>query len=390
MSRTHPQLHAVASVERVYSPYHRATYRYTPILAVLLTPNEFIHPSFGKYLFSACDILAGIIIHKLLSKLILPWVATYRRGDAEVPSATKGATSQPIQWISKATLLTIIHLFNPMVFAISTRGSSESVLSLIVLSTLYFCLEERWDLAAIFLGLSVHWKIYPFIYGVPCLCVIGSGTPRKFYSFTDNLRRLVNTRTARFVALSVGTFTLLGALMYAMYVPVPFLLGPVADRKHRWGYPFVYESYLYHLHRRDHRHNFSPYFYLTYLTYPSKDGSNGPPPPTAFEAIIRSPLISFVPQMGLSLLSGFLFARGKQDLPFTWFVQTFVFVLFNKVCTSQVSTSKVESLRQPDLYTVFLMVPPLPSAAYSPSVRLPWENNRLGRGVGRYTSSLAE
>jgi len=102
-----------------------------------------------------------------------------------------------------------------------------------------------------------------------------------------------------------------------------------------WGYPFVYESYLYHLHRRDHRHNFSPYFYLTYLTYPSKDGSNALPPPTTFEAIVRSPLISFVPQMGLSLLAGFLFARRKQDLPFAWFVQTFVFVLFNKVCTSQ-------------------------------------------------------
>jgi len=110
--------------------------------------------------------------------------------------------------------------------------------------------------------------------------------------------------------------------------------------KHRWGYPFVYESYLYHLHRRDHRHNFSPYFYLAYLTYPSKDGSNKLPPPTTFEAIVRSPLISFVPQMGLSILAGFLFARRKQDLAFTWFVQTFAFVLFNKVCTSQVRGSK--------------------------------------------------
>lgn len=345
MSRACPHACIGTGIEHVCSPYHRATYRYTPILAVLLTPNEFIHPSFGKYLFAACDILAGIIIHNLLLKLVLPWASTCRHGGTKISSAPKGATPQLTQWASKATLLTAVHLFNPMVFGISTRGSSESVLSLFVLCTLYSCLEERWDLAAMFLGLSTHWKIYPFIYGVPCLCVIGSSTPRNCYSFADNLRRLINMRTARFAVLSTGTFALLGIFMYATYVPVPMLLLSVADSKHRWGYPFVYESYLYHLHRRDHRHNFSPYFYLTYLTYPSKDGSNELPPPTTFEAIVRSPLISFVPQMGLSLLAGFLFAREKKDLPFTWFVQTFVFVLFNKVCTSQVSVLKVEPPR---------------------------------------------
>ena len=304
---------------------------------MLLTPNELLHPSFGKYLFAACDIFAGIIIHNLLSKLILPWVAAGSPKDAK-DSATETTASQPTQWADKATLLTAIHLFNPMVFAISTRGSSESVLSLFVLCTLYFSLKDSWDLAAIFLGLSTHWKIYPFIYGVACLSVTGSSTSGASFSLLDDLRRLINARTARFVALSTVTFALLGVAVYTMSVLVSTFFRSATDRNHRWGYPFVYESYLYHLHRRDHRHNFSPYFYLTYLTYPSKDGSNGLPPPTMFETIIRSPLIAFVPQMGLSLLAGFIFARSKQDLPFTWFVQTFVFVLFNKVCTSQASS----------------------------------------------------
>lgn len=165
-----------------------------------------------------------------------------------------------------------------------------------------------------------------------------------------------------------------------------------ADRKHRWGYPFVYESYLYHLHRRDHRHNFSPYFYLTYLTYPSKDGSNRLPPPTTFEAIVRSPLISFVPQMGLSLLAGFLFARRKQDLAFTWFVQTFVFVLFNKVCTSQVNILKAGSLHpaEADLCTVFPVVPSLPSLIRPSTVHLSPESGGVDRGMGRHSSPLAQ
>jgi phosphatidylinositol glycan class M len=103
-----------------------------------------------------------------------------------------------------------------------------------------------------------------------------------------------------------------------------------------WGYPFLYESYLYHLHRLDHRHNFSPYFYLTYLTYPSISDHPAIASPALWRKLIRSPLASFVPQMGLSLGTGLLFGRRKDDLVFTWFVQTAVFVLFNKVCTSQV------------------------------------------------------
>lgn len=105
---------------------------------------------------------------------------------------------------------------------------------------------------------------------------------------------------------------------------------------HSWGYPFLYESYLYHLHRLDHRHNFSPYFYLTYLTYPTSSVSTTTASLSFWSRIVRSPLVSFVPQMGLTLGSGLLFGRRKQDLVFTWFVQTVVFVLFNKVCTSQV------------------------------------------------------
>ncbi|PFH45573.1 glycosyltransferase family 50 protein [Amanita thiersii Skay4041] len=263
-------------------PYARDTYRYTPLLALLLSPNEWLHPSFGKFLFATCDIVNGIILYNLLLHQRL------------------------------ATLYSAVYLLNPLVFSISTRGSSESVLSLFVLLTLHAALCDQWDKAALWLGVSAHWKIYPVIYGVSCLGVVVGAS-----NVGVRFRSLVNWRTARFPAISAGTFFALGLGCYLI-----------------WGYPFLFESYLYHLHRLDHRHNFSPYFYLTYLTYPSASSASLGPASWASH-LIRSPLASFVPQMSLALGTGLLFGKNKDDLAFAWFVQTVVFVLFNKVCTSQ-------------------------------------------------------
>ena len=137
----------------------------------------------------------------------------------------------------RATLLVALHLLNPIVIGISTRGSSESVLTLLVLLTLFCALRGWWDWTAALLGLSTHWKIYPVIYGVSCVGVIGMEYQRQqqndgrktnetqkargaLFPFPTRIVRyidvFVNAKTIRFATISAGTFFLLGILMYSM------------------------------------------------------------------------------------------------------------------------------------------------------------------------------
>ena len=202
---------------RIASPYTRATYRYTPLLAVLLAPNEWLHPSFGKFLFAAADIVAGVLMYNLLISIILPstFRTPHKNAGEKSSSGAADAKDREETLRRRATFLVSLHLLSPLVFTISTRGSSESVLSLFVLATLYYALKGNWDVSAALLGLSTHWKIYPFIYGVACLGVITREHTRAG-GLTGYLRSIVNRRTIRFGLISGLTFLGLGAAMYAM------------------------------------------------------------------------------------------------------------------------------------------------------------------------------
>ena len=215
------------------SPYKRETYRYTPLLALLLAPNVWLHPSFGKYLFAACDLVNGLLIYRLLVSNILPSTTQAKPTNTTRPpddqpkhpdrkAQTSVGSSIPIENASEgdtntvdsssiATLYTALHLLNPLVFTISTRGSSESVLALFVMLTLYGAFNGWWGFSAVMLGLSTHWKIYPVVYGVACLGIVGAGDSKEKRSL---FRILVNTRTISFTIISAGTFGLLGLACY--------------------------------------------------------------------------------------------------------------------------------------------------------------------------------
>lgn len=281
---------AARAVSRHSSPYDRATYRYTPLLAWILLPTSWggLWFHFGKALFALSDLIAGWLILRLL-----------KRQGLEEQRALRCAS---------------VWLLNPMVANISTRGSSEGFLCVLVMALLWAFETGKIALSGVLLGVCVHFKIYPFIYGASMLWALETQFPK---SPTDtpfqNALRFLNANRILLISTSITTFTALNLLMYNIYGP-----------------PFLQHTFFHHLTRIDHRHNFSPYNTLLYL---SSAKSASATPTTTFSPVSFESL-AFIPQILLSTIL-IPIALSKQDLPTTMLAQTLAFVTFNKVCTSQ-------------------------------------------------------
>ncbi|EER23097.1 Mannosyltransferase family protein [Coccidioides posadasii C735 delta SOWgp] len=292
---------AARFVLRGKSPYDRATYRYTPLLAWLLMPTAWAGSgplgslwfSFGKALFAFADIVAGwLIVQVLIMK------------------------NQQAMDVTRALKYASIWLLNPMVATISTRGSSEGLLGVMVIALLWAVLQRRIILAGCLLGLGVHFKIYPFIYGPAIIWYLDnpeqSERVNKDSSKNPNLiawdLRFATVERITLTLVALGVFTALNVAMYMIY-----------------GFPFLQHTFLHHLTRVDHRHNFSPYNMLLYLS--SSNTAKGIPG-NNFESL------AFIPQLSLSAILIPL-VLAKKDLAGSMLAQTFAFVAFNKVCTSQ-------------------------------------------------------
>ena len=313
-----------AAVAAGGSPYARATYRYSPVVAWLLVPGHWlgVPEYYGKALWSLCDVAAAALLHRAAV------LAARRR---------PGPASQNA-W--RPLLAACLWLFNPLSINISTRGNYEAVVCVLVAGCLCALAARRVVPLALCLGAAVHLRVYPVIYALPLVLQMhywpsssssssssaGATPARPWYRLTG--------RQWAFGLLCFGTFVALGALCYAAH-----------------GWPFLEHTYLYHLTRVDHRHNLSVYWYHLLLELWHEHAA---PVPPARALRLAASLASFVPQVAALAAVAARFCitdknstsksskNGKMPMPATFgdtvfgmWAMTVLFVAFNKVYTVQ-------------------------------------------------------
>ena len=270
------------------SPYDQGTFRYSPLLALLMVPNEAIWAGSGKVLFCLADVMMIPAIYGLIET---PPLENNHNGYGQ--------------------LCSLLWAVNPLSIVICSRGNCDSLTNCLLLWTLYSIKLVRTTnngllRAGLALGLLVHFRLYPVIY-----------FPAFFFHLTDrqnyDRKQLVTFFTG--AAVSFTYFTAISAM---------------CDER------FLQEGLLYHLHRRDHRHNFSAYFYSLYLTASADSRAcniDTFPLPWWVSSLSLAPFL-----LQFTLIVVIASRMARQHLYLALLLSTMIFVAYNKVVTAQYFT----------------------------------------------------
>ena len=310
------------------SPFLRDGYRYTPFLAFAMTPNVWLTKVFGKLIFVLFDLMTGYLIYKILGRL-----------PRLVPQ--NAAVSSSLLWF-----------YNPLPLVVSTRGSSDSIQTFLVLLVFYFLSGKRNFLAGVIFGISIHVKMYPVIYVLGIYFLLRKHHDAQEGSQVNSLRERASSASSSLIVLndkwSLWSPFSRERITFFLAMVMSFTL--TTGLAYKWyGNRYLNEAWFYHFQRKDAQHNFSVYFYLYHLGLP-----------VVVESFISS--IAFIPQVIVILISvkKYLLSNTSNESSstsssseslsvcltedeertfakffFASFCQTFMFVHLNKVITSQ-------------------------------------------------------
>jgi len=132
----------------------------------------------------------------------------------------------------------------------STRGSNDNIIAMLVYLTMYCVLKKWYIVGGLVYGLSVHFKIYPIIYCIP------------LYFYIDSEKRDIIQGKSLWKILTKDFFTV-NRLVFGLVSAWTFV-GFNAFFYYLYGNDYLQEAWIYHLIRKDNRHNYSVYFYMIY------------------------------------------------------------------------------------------------------------------------------
>lgn len=360
------------------SPYDRHTYRYSPLVALILIPNIILHHSFGKFLFTTIDLFVALLI-RLIVKNTLKEYECYKEkvfksiqfndNQKKLTSSQKSRRKSKNKHLknqarneidSTADQSMLVWLYNPMTIAIATRGNCDSISGFLVLLTLYFLQCKRQYFVTGFVhGIAIHFRLYPLIYSLTLYMFLSKFSyytteDRRLKTnymaienYTNTVKQLKNSDNMRKISLREDNNMIaednkkiierktIFKKKYLLYLIPNFdqikliagcllsLCSLTALFYHFYGYKFLFETYIFHLIRKDPRHNFSVYFYLQYLTAWVKNIG------------LWQKVLMVLPQIVLLLVFSCRYGLNKYSLNFSILTQTIVMVIYNSVLTSQ-------------------------------------------------------
>ena len=305
------------------SPYERSTYRYPPILAILLIPNYWLS-TFGKLLFSVLDAAISTELYWCLSVTDPKYCIIY-------------------SWL---------WVFNIASINICTRGSADSITNyMVVLLLRLFLTRKKTNITLMIItgfifGLLIYMRIYPIIY-LPAFIL-----------------HIISTNNMQYNKSIISWISFIPAIWFIFSVLISTILL-ISISYYYYGEEYLTHALLYHISREDHRHNFSIYYFSiylsksSYLTYTQlviqyiqqllyniniDFHINSLFPyylyeiiyKTLFNTINFSSLILFLPQLCLFITITIKFA--SKNLSICLLLLTLIFVTYNKVITAQYFT----------------------------------------------------
>ncbi|KAK4469540.1 hypothetical protein MN116_007082 [Schistosoma mekongi] len=389
----------------------RPTYRYSPLIAILLAPGYLLFSDdsysvtnkkeanvssnlsgiliepysrslkdttnipdvahlWGKLIFIMADIICGYVQYKIIQdKQLLESVP-----DPNPNNQRKEIIQNSISLNANQFALCLVAfgwLFNPVTAVVSVRGNADALQSCFVLACLWCIMKQYLVPAGLLYGLCIHLRIYPIIYA-----------PSIYLWLMVNSRNGNNSKKNKTsMHQSKSTFSILTKLPNRNHLlfGISCLLSLVALTGlcylYFGGMLFLQQAYFYHLTRLDFKHNFAPHFLSVYLlsgqkwiaerqtmpvydlrqwfnnawkdlstliTYWSGTASSGYSYLVwnLFTTYISSPeflhrLFNAISIMPCVILIPCLSFKLYSNMSLCWFVLTYVFVTFNKVCTSQ-------------------------------------------------------